>query len=752
MPIVDELLDELSGAKWFTKLDLLSGYHQIRVADGDEFKTAFRTHQGLYKFLVMPFGLSRAPGTFQGVMNCIFDPLLRHGVLVFMDDILVHSATLSEHVRQLRAVLQILRENSLMVKRSKCAFAQSSIEYLGHVICADGVATDPTKVEAVKAWPTPTSVRALRGFLGLTGYYRKFIQNYGVISRPLTELLKKGVIFQWTPTAEIAFQLLKQAMIEAPVLAVPNFQHQFVLETDACKDGIGVVLMQQVHPVAYLSKGLCPKNQALSTYEKECLAILMAVDKWRPYLQHQPFIICTDQQALLHLSDQRLNTGMQHKAFVKLMGLEYTIQYKRGITNAVADALSRRQQNQSLLAISSAVPLWMENVVAGYEDDAKTKHLWVELSVSGANEKGYTLENGMIHYKGRIWVGQNLLAQQHILQSLHTSALGGHSGGLATYQRVKKLFAWPKMKSSVTEFVQACAVCQRAKTEHCQQPGLLQPHDIPPQPWHTISWDFVEGLPKSQGFEVILVVIDKLTKFAHFLPLKHPYTSHQVAQVFFDQVYRLHGMPTRIISDRDPVFTSNFWQELFRLSDTMLNMSSARHPETDGQTERLNQCLEAFLRCAIHDTPTQWSRWLTSAKHWYNTSYHTAVGCTPFEALYGYQPCPFGISAPATNSDLQDLVTDRAATTEMLKQHLLRAQARMKKQADKKRSERMFQVGDQVYLKVQPYLQNSLATHRNQKLALKFYGPYQVLQRVGEVSYKLDLPVNSKIHNVIHVS
>ena len=255
MPVVDELLDEISGAKWFTKLDLLSGYHQIRVADEDVFKTAFRTHQGLYEFLVMPFGLSRAPGSCQSMIHKVLNPLLRHGVLAFMDDILVHTATLEEHLRRLHEVLQLLRDNELVIKRSKCAFAQPRIEYLGHVISAEGVATDPAKVEAVQTCPIPTSVRAVRVFLGLTGYYRKFIQHYGAINQPLT--------------AETAFQLLKKAMVAAPVLAVPNFQQTFVLETDACKDGIGAVLMQQGHPVAFLSKGLCLTNQALSTYEKE---------------------------------------------------------------------------------------------------------------------------------------------------------------------------------------------------------------------------------------------------------------------------------------------------------------------------------------------------------------------------------------------------------------------------------------------------------------------------------------------------
>jgi hypothetical protein len=329
LPVVDELLDELAGAKWFSKLDLSSGYHQIRMAAGDEHKTAFRTHQGLYEFLVMPFGLTGAPATFQGIMNHIFEKLLRHGVLVFMDDILVYTATLEEHHKLLRQVLQILQENQLLIKRTKCTFARSQIEYLGHVISGGGVATDPAKVEAVRTWPVPRNLKDIRGFLGLTGYYRKFIKNYGIISRPLTDMLKKNNQYQWTPGAATAFHTLQEALIHAPVLAVPDFSKQFIVETDACGVGIGAVLMQHDHPIAYLSKALCPKNQALSTYEKECLAILLAIDKWRSYLQHQEFIIRTDQKSLLHLTEQRLTTGIQHKAFVKLVGLNYKIQYKR---------------------------------------------------------------------------------------------------------------------------------------------------------------------------------------------------------------------------------------------------------------------------------------------------------------------------------------------------------------------------------------------------------------------------------------
>jgi hypothetical protein len=253
----------------------------------------------------MPFGLTGAPATFQGIMNHIFEKLLRHGVLVFMDDILVYTATLDEHRKLLRQVLQILQDNQLLIKRTKCTFARSQIEYLGHVISGGGVATDPAKVEAVRTWPVPRNLKDIRGFLGLTGYYRKFIKNYGIISRPLTDMLKKNNQYQWTPGAATAFHTLQEALIHAPVLAVPDFSKQFIVETDACGVGIGAVLMQHDHPIAYLSKALCPKNQALSTYEKECLAILLAIDKWRSYLQHQEFIIRTDLTSHRTKADHR---------------------------------------------------------------------------------------------------------------------------------------------------------------------------------------------------------------------------------------------------------------------------------------------------------------------------------------------------------------------------------------------------------------------------------------------------------------
>lgn len=516
MPLVDEILDELAGATFFSSLDMTAGYHQIRMKPGDEYKTAFKTHHGHYEFLVMPFGLTNAPATFQCTMNSILAPYLRKFAMVFIDDILVYSATLADHISHLRLVLTALRDHQFFLKQSKCKFAKSELSYLGHIITDAGVATDPSKVVAMLQWPVPTNFTELRGFLGLTGYYRRFVQHYGLLAKPLTNLLRQKQ-FHWTAAAQTAFQNLKTAMTTTPVLTLPRFDLPFEVETDASDGGLGAVLMQQGKPVAYLSKALGEQNKHLSIYEKEFLALMMAVDRWRPYLQRTPFTIRTDHKALSFLEQQELQSDLQRKAMTKLMGLNYKIQYKKGKENRAADALSRRGHSSLATTVTEIIPSWIQEVINSYATDPAAQALLLKLAICSPDDQGYSLQQGLIKRHNQVWIGHNSALRTRLLSSFHDSAIEGHSGTLATYHRIKKFFYWKGLKQDVVDYIQQCTTCQQAKTEKSHPTGLLQPLPTPTTVWHDIAMDFIEGLPSSDGFNTILVVVDRFSKMAHFI-------------------------------------------------------------------------------------------------------------------------------------------------------------------------------------------------------------------------------------------
>ncbi|CAM8943168.1 unnamed protein product [Rhodiola kirilowii] len=638
IPLIEDLMDELGGSKVYSKIDLRAGYHQVRMCKDDIHKTAFKTHNGHYEYLVMPFGLTNAPATFQYLMNSVFRAFLRRFVLIFFDDILIYSTSIDAHVEHLRFVFEAMRLNKLFAKRSKCAFAVNKVEYLGHFISAQGVSTDPKKVEAVANWPVPKNLKQLRGFLGLSGYYRRFIRNYGIIARPLSLLIKKEG-FIWGEEAAIAFGSLKTALCQAPVLALPDFEKQFIVETDACGYGIGAVLMQEGHPLAYISKHLKGRQLHLSIYEKELLAVVFAVQKWRHYLLTAHFTIKTDQRSLKYFLEQRLNTPIQQQWLPKLLEFDYDIQYKQGKENLVADALSRVESSEvAAMAISVIDSDLMQSIFNCYTTDAALKHIIEELTCNSKARKHYTWLHGQLRRKGKLVVGNDQQLKDKILTWLHCGSTSGHSGRDPTLQRVKALFYWKGLATDVQQFIRSCATCQRSKYDRSAYPGLLQPLPIPEAIWSDISMDFIEGLPLSFGNSVIFVVVDRLSKAAHFMPLAHPYSAASVAQCFLDHVFKLHGFPKSITSDRDAVFLSDFWRELFTIQGVDLNMSTAYHPQFDGQTEVVNRCLETYLRCMCSDKPHLWSKWLPLAEWWYNTTFHSATQLTPYEVVYGQAP------------------------------------------------------------------------------------------------------------------
>ncbi|KAJ4780691.1 polyprotein [Rhynchospora pubera] len=759
IPTVDELFDELNGATVFSKLDLRFGYHQIRVHEDDIHKTAFRTHHGHFEFRVMPFGLSNDPSTFQALMIEIFQPLLRKFVIIFFYDIVVYSGSLEAHLEHLSQVFQILRSNQLVVKPSKCTFAVSQIAFLGHIISASTVAADPDKLKAIADWPTPTTQRQLRGFLGLAGYYRRFVHRYASIAGPLIDLLSKDK-FLWSESAQEAFLTLKTALISAPVLALPNFSLPFILETDASGVGIGAVLMQDQHPVAFYSKKLSTLMQGKSTYIREMYAIQSAVSKWRQYLLGRPFVIRTDHRSLHHLLTQTIQTPEQQQFLSKLVGYDFSIVYKAGTSDAAADALSRVHEtdnhlsNEALMALSKPVCLDLGNLQMELLQDDHTKQIIHGLDNSPSNWPYWTYTNGLLKHKGRLYLPTSSSLIPTILADYHSSLLGGHSGFQRTFKRLAVHFLWKGMRTAVEQFVNTCDVCQKCKPTNHFPYGLLHPLPIPTAIWTDLSMDFITHLPPSAGYTAIMVVVDRLSKGVHLAPLPSHYTATRIAQIFWDTVGKLHGMPNSIVSDRDPIFQSTFWKKLFKLQGTNLHFSSAYHPETDGQTERINRCIEQFLRAFAHEQPSKWSKLLSWAEFHHNTTFSVAAGMTPFEATYGRKP-PSLLAYCAGSSGLeavdQDL-TMRDVILNQLRANLSKAQNAMKIFADKKRKEHDFQQGDLVLLKLQPFCQLSLRKHSSHKLSLRFYGPYKILERLGPVAYRLDLPPTSRIHPVFHCS
>ncbi|KAJ0907443.1 putative nucleotidyltransferase, Ribonuclease H [Helianthus annuus] len=737
IPTINELLDRLHGAQIFSKIDLRSGYHQIRVAESDIPKTAFQTSDDHYEFLVMPCGLSNAPSTFQAAMNDLFPPVLRRFVLIFFDDILVYSANLADHYSHLRF---------------KVYFGGSAISFLGHQISSFGVAPEQDKIDSIQQWPTPHSFTTLRAFLGLSGYYRRFVPRYAHIAAALTDILKQQE-FSWSSAAQSDFTTLKQHMKTLITLALPDFSQPFDLTTDASGQAIGAVLSQHNCPIAFFSKKLCPTMQGHSTYTKELYAITESVRKWRQYLLGSKFRIYTDHHSLKHLLTQTIQTPEQQKWVTKLIGYDFEIHLKPGKENTVADALSRVDL-PTMLALSHPTALWLNEIRNYFATDPAGQRLVQQLISEPSVFPHHSVRDGLVFLKGRIMVPPVTSIRRDLLAEFHSSTLGGHSGIHATFKRLSTSFTWLGMKRDVTKCIKECSVCQAIKSPAHKPYGLLQPLPIPSDTWQDLSMDFITNLPLSKGKSHIWVIVDRLSKFAHFIPLPPHYTSITLATLFMKDIYRLHGLPKTIVSDRDPTFLSHFWKALFDQMGTKLLYSSAYHPPTDCQTEVVNRCLENYLRAFVFDKPSSWERFLFLAKFSYNTSYHTSINMTPFKALYGRDVNTLHHYTPGSNPNASiDLsLTIHQQLLIALKSSLEQARSRMTKQVNQKHLDKDFNIGDFVYLKLQKYRQHSVQHRKIQKLSKRFFGPYKVLQRIGKVAYRLELPPTSKIHPVFHVS
>ncbi|XP_057811708.1 LOW QUALITY PROTEIN: uncharacterized protein LOC131025929 [Salvia miltiorrhiza] len=514
IPRLDDMLDELHGSCIFSKIDLRSGYHQIRIKEGDEWKTAFKTKLGMYEWLVMPFGLTNAPSTFMRLMNHVLRAFIGRFVVVYFDDILIYSQHFDEHVDHLRSVMDVLRKEKLFANLKKCIFATDKLVFLGFVVSAQGVRTvDEEKIRAIQEWPTPRNIAAVRSFHGLASFYRRFVPHFSSIAAPLTEVIKKNVEFQWGKAQEDAFQQLKYKLTHAPVLSLPNFSKSFEIECDASGVGIGAVLMQERRPIAYFSEKLNGATLSYPTYDKELYALVRALQTWQHYLWPNEFVIHTDHESLKHLKGQH-KLNKRHARWMEFIEtFPYVIKYKQGKENVVADALSRRY---ALISTLDAKLLGFECIKSLYASDADFGEIYIACARAASGE--YFRHDDFLFWKNKLCVPQCSLRELLLLES-HGGGLMGHFGIAKTLAVLHEHFFWPHMKRDVERICGRCVTCKQAKSRVSPH-GLYTPLPIPNAPWIDISMDFVLGLPRTKrGRDSIFVVFSPFEIAYGFNPL-----------------------------------------------------------------------------------------------------------------------------------------------------------------------------------------------------------------------------------------
>ena len=777
LPRIDDIFDQIAEAKYFSKIDLRSGYYQIRVEEESVPLTAFRTRYGHFEFLVLPFGLTNAPAVFMALMNNVFKKELDNFIIVYLDDILIYSKTKEEHYKHLKIALSHLRENKLYAKMSKCTFLATEVEYLGHKLSHNGISVEEQKVEAVKNWPRPSSKKSVQSFLGFVNYYRRFIENCSHISKPLTELTQ-NVPFQWNPSAEESFQKLKETICSAPVLAPfnPDASVNIRVTTDASQYAVGAVLEQQhgdvFRPVAFASRTLNSAEQRYAAHERELLAIVDTLRTWRAYLHGKQFCVFTDHYPLRYLETQKQLSPRQVRWLELIVSFDFKIIPIKGKVNVVADALSRKDENKesdenhvsSLLAraiASTSVPNQV-NMISFVEppeelnSELKKEYL---LDPEFKNKldnppKNFTLENGLLFFKDRLCVPQGQYRLK-LLHDKHEVPSSGHLGYKKTLKRVQEKYYWKNMSKTISDYVASCDICQRTKSINHKPFGLLQPLEPPSGKWTHITMDFVKPLPKTANGNIgIFVVVDRLSKMIRIVPFSEDPDGPKTAKLFFENIYRHHGLPSVIICDRDPVFMSTFWKSLFSTLKTKINPSSAYHPETDGQTEIMNRKIEEIIRCFADYSKTNWDEHIVEFEVAYNSSVHSSTTFTPFYLNYGHHPrtIPMETTVP-TNPAAESFISKMNSITGEAMTNIQKANEEMAKYANRKRLPTPFKVNDKVLLSTKNLSLEDGSGMR--KLHPKYCGPFTITEKVNDVTFRLDLSqpmLDRKIHNAFHSS
>lgn len=758
VPPLHDCLDRLHGATVFSKLDLAQGFHQIELDAESIPLSAFRCRYGLFEYRTMPFGMANAPATFQRLMNTVLAPYLDKFVTCYMDDILIYSPDHESHQKHLRMVLQTLREHKLYARADKCEFGVRSTRYLGHIISHEGIHVDPAKIKPILDWPAPRNQKEVLQFKGMCEFYRRHIEHFSDIAAPLTALTGK-VEFRWGEAEQKAFDGLKHALTTAPVLAPPDYSRPFVVTCDASGVAVGGVLSQgegaDMRVVAYESRKMSDAERRYENHDRELLAVIHALKKWDFHLRGKKFLIVTDNSATKFIQTKPHLNNRQMNWMTILQSFDFDIIHRPGKENIVADALSRRP-DYSFSAITwlTADDRLLGQVKISSQTDPE--YLRVLANVKAGSRTDFTLTDELLYKDGRLYVPQGEL-RARLLVEAHDAPLSGHLGRDKTYHRLHRSFYWPRLHQMVYEYCSTCPSCQSIKPSHQKPMGLLQPNPIPGAPGDSWALDFIMGLMKTRnGYNAICLFICRLSKLIVAVPCTDEVTAEQTAAMYHQHVFRRgFGIPGSLISDRDPRFTSDFWRGLHRLMGTKLNMSTAGHPQTDGQSENANKTIEDMLRAYCCSHGDNWDLHLTNCEFAYNDSVHASTGYTPFQLVQGRHPrVPLTtyvkpLTSGSETEQVQAYMARIRRDWTLAKEAMLKAQQRQMRNANKHRRQYTFEVGDLAWLAAS-HLKNPRLV--SGKLRPRYYGPYRVQRVLSEVAYELDLPSDLRIHPVVHIS
>ncbi len=777
MPLVEDLLNKVSGAVIYTQLDMPDAYHLIRIKDDDVWKTAFVCHRGVFVYQVMPFGLCNCPPVFQRFMLSILKDCLGY-CHVYLDNMMIatHSPTnqLTEEIRALHfskvsEVLRALKAQNLWLRPEKCTFGAEQIDFLGFIVDKDGLHMNPNKVKAITNWEAPSSKKGVQRFLGFCNFYRRFIPKYADITYPLNQLTKKNAKYDGKPITAKALDSFHRLQREFHLgRSLLNFDphKQTRIKTDASDFAIAG-LLQQLHgstwrTVAFHSRTMLTAELNYEVFDKELLAIVDCFKAWRQLLIlcQEEILVLADHKNLLYFAKKLKLNQRQYRWAIVLADFNFRIEYLPGPDNVEADALSRS---------TPAATRWVENpnlqTLFSKNDDRSLKFSATELrDISPGDLDDFPLivdlpplpvadhQTSLSIMRVQIQSRPSENEIGEIFAKFHDHKLAGHGGFEKTLELVTRNgYNWHGLRIDLRRYLKNCSECARNKTKRHLKYGLLHPLPVPIKPWDEISMDFITELPISNGCDQIWVIKDRLTKRGHFISCKGTMTVFDFVYLFIEFVFKLHGLPSFITSDRDKLFVSNLWKSLSEELNIQLRMSTKGHPETDGASEILNQHIEQYLRMFCTYEQTNWAKLLPLAEFCYNNSLNSSIQTTPFVADLGYHPrswvTPNASMSNKNSKDIFEIQRNIDDRIELLRELNKSAQESYSIQANKSRIPGPdFKVGDLVMLN-----RKNIKTQRSKlKFDAKFVGPFKITKKINDVAFRLELPQSWRIHNVFH--